>query len=223
MNAPTTDDETPSGLSRAIIACLFVVGVGLVIIGCWRYWESRQVSDVVDRFVIAMRDGDRETAIPLLPENLQASVSSWTANEEREFWQPLPDFSYRFHHVTFIANTEELTGAKKRKECLKKKKPIPSWVVDPELTQKRLDDGMNVAEVQIWIERGGFLIKPYFLLESDGSKDWQIFEIQNFVIDPRWDDEQFYKSQSEAAELSEELQNALKNQPGVTVERSPLN
>ena len=75
------------------------------------------------------------------------------------------------------------------------------------------------AAVPLRLEKDGFRIEPVLHLRRREPGVWQITRIDKIDIDPRWLDLQREHARIENEKLARELTEALKNHPGVTVER----
>ena len=73
----------------------------------------------------------------------------------------------------------------------------------------------GTAEVEVWIKKEGFLIKPIVHLRKSASKQWKISEITNLQADPLWDDIQQLRGKEHDHHLAEQLRQELAKQPGL--------
>lgn len=103
-------------------------------------------------------------------------------------------------------------------------KDSPFWAADAEFSYRIHHvelDGDN-ALVQLWIDKGGFVLEPILHLQRGETGSWKIERIENLHIDPKWFDLQLERAQLQGKADAVELRKALKSRPGVTVERAPL-
>jgi hypothetical protein len=164
-----------------------VVGLGLVVLGVKRWLERREVEDVVEAFMRAMRTGNRDAAAALFdPESPQLKQ----AGDDETQWTPHPEFDYRIH---------------------------------------KLERSGSTAQAEIWIEAGGYVVKPILELRLSETNSWRIMKVINPGADPVWVYDQDRKLLHEQAaqkkadlELAGQLKEALADLPGVEVERVPL-
>ena len=104
-------------------------------------------------------------------------------------------------------------------ERLKKKDDF--WSPSDDLTYRILDLEItgDKADCQVWIEREGYRIKPWFHLKRMESGSWKIRKIDNTQVDERWNDLQEDRVRAEGDQLADELREALKDQQDVSIER----
>ena len=79
----------------------------------------------------------------------------------------------------------------------------------------------DVARVQMWMDKDGFVLEPVFHLRRTKSSSWKIDRIENLKVDPRWHDIQEERARKADEAVNNELNTALKHRPGVSVKRSP--
>lgn len=102
-----------------------------------------------------------------------------------------------------------------------KNKKSPLWEPDESLTSRLHHSEINgdTAEVQFWIEKKGFVIKPIFHLQRTETNSWKITRITNLKTDPHWLDAQQKHARATGEETAKELADALENRPGTSVKR----
>ena len=84
---------------------------------------------------------------------------------------------------------------------------------------QQLDVTGDVAVARLSIAKDGFEIHPAVYLRRGETTRWKIDRLDNLQVDPRWLSMQRARVRQEGERLSEQIQNALKNRPGVTVDR----
>lgn len=97
--------------------------------------------------------------------------------------------------------------------------------VDLEFRIHHVDISGDRAEVQLVIEKNGFVLQPVVHLLRSKTSLWRVDRIDRLEVDRRWDD--LLETRAEAArqagqQLAEELKQALEASEGVEVERVPL-
>jgi hypothetical protein len=84
---------------------------------------------------------------------------------------------------------------------------------------QQLDITGDNAVVRLSIAKGGFEIHPAVYLRRGQTTRWKIERLDNLQVDPRWLSLQRRRVRQESERLTEQIQNALQNRPGVTVDR----
>ena len=84
---------------------------------------------------------------------------------------------------------------------------------------QQLDVTGDVAVVRLSIAKDGFEIHPAVYLRRGQTTRWKIDRLDNLQVDPRWLSLQRTRARQEGERLTEQIQNALQNRPGVTVDR----
>lgn len=97
------------------------------------------------------------------------------------------------------------------------------WLPHPGVTYRLHSLEISGAECQarLWIEKNGFVVKPTIHLRRSDTGQWKILRVENLKVDPRWKDLLETRGHIAGEELANELADALKNRPGVSVERAP--
>jgi hypothetical protein len=80
----------------------------------------------------------------------------------------------------------------------------------------------DAARVQMWMDKSGFVLEPVFHLRRTETSSWKIERIENLKVDPRWHDIQEERAKIADQSTRDELSKALKDRPGVAIERSPM-
>jgi len=87
---------------------------------------------------------------------------------------------------------------------------------------QQLDVSGDTAIVRLSIVKDGFKIHPTVYLRRGQTARWKIDRLDNLQVDPRWLSMQRARVRQEGEQLAEQIQNALQNRPGVTVDRITL-
>jgi hypothetical protein len=98
----------------------------------------------------------------------------------------------------------------------------PLWTPTPDvacrITEMEFDG--DTARAKVWIEKDGFVLEPTLHLVHDSS--WKIARIEDLKVDPLWLELQRDAARRQGDRDAADLQRALKDRPGVTVQRGPL-
>jgi hypothetical protein len=95
------------------------------------------------------------------------------------------------------------------------------WTPSPDLQSRiqRIDMFQDLATVELWLSEAGYTVRPEILLKRGDDGAWKITEITHLQVDPRWLAVE-RERQAEANELlARELEAAVRDLPGVLVER----
>lgn len=89
---------------RLIFAALILFGVALIITGTQRWLERREVAGTVHTLMTALKKGDRQSLLSLLPPNHPELVGHPEERQPPEFWSPDPDFTYEIHDISIVGS-----------------------------------------------------------------------------------------------------------------------
>ena len=84
---------------------------------------------------------------------------------------------------------------------------------------QQLDVTGDNAVVRLSIAKDGFEIHPAVYLRRGQTTRWKIDHLDNLQVDPRWLGLQRTRTRQAGERLTEQIQQALQNRPGVTVDR----
>jgi len=91
-------------IRRAAIALLVVLGGWLIVVGIQGGIEKRRALRVVDGFLEAVRDGDRDVAYSFLEADRRAEFEARWSNGGSPFGKPTAGFSWRVNALEIKGN-----------------------------------------------------------------------------------------------------------------------
>ena len=116
-------------------------------------------------------------------------------------------------------------------QAIARKQDDGSWNPHPEyqLRVHKVERSGPSACVEIWVQRGRFVVKPRLHMQLSETHTWRITRIENPGVDPAWE---YHENQKRRAEgelsrqadeaLAQELSEAFSGDSSVSVERVPL-
>lgn len=102
--------------------------------------------------------------------------------------------------------------------------PASMWTPDLDVEYRVHSVSINGdrARAKLWIEKEGYVIQPTLSLARSETGHWKIDRVDPIAVDPVWEDRQEKQSRAEGRDLANELGEALRGKPGVSIERAPL-
>ena len=98
---------------------------------------------------------------------------------------------------------------------------VVDWTPSPGLEYRihKLEVFGDIARAELWLADVGYVIKPEITLEQLTDGDWKITDISKMEVDPRWLEAERQQQAVADERLAQELNTALRERPGVIVER----
>ncbi|MFQ5730349.1 MAG: hypothetical protein ACE5KM_00180 [Planctomycetaceae bacterium] len=169
-----------TSIRRIAVLLLAVAGGWLLLTGIQRWLDRRAAQDVVNGFLTAIRDGDRDAALSHLEADRREEVEAAFQSSAGGEWAPLSGIAWRINEFAI--------------------------------------DG-DSARAKLFIEKDGFVLEPVMHLVRTATSSWKVLRIEDLQADPRWQDLKREAARIEGDETARELADALKGQPGVSVQR----
>lgn len=96
---------------RIVVLCLAAAGVGLLVFGGQRWLDERAAKHVVDEFLAAVREGDRDRVLAHLSAPQRRAVEAHHKEDDSLLWQPTADFRWTIRRIRLDGNeaTAELS------------------------------------------------------------------------------------------------------------------
>ena len=91
-------------LRKLTIAGLIIAGMLLVVSGAQKWLDQRAARKVLDSFIVALKEGDREQALALLDSQQRDDVEAGTRGDNADSWTPHRNLKYRIHHIEISGN-----------------------------------------------------------------------------------------------------------------------
>jgi hypothetical protein len=165
-------------LRRLTTGALVALGLWLIALGVQRWLDHRQAASIVEQFLHALLEGNRDGVLAHLGPNLREELEARSATSA--FRVPHPGVQHRIRRI-------EIAGDR--------------------------------AAAHLWIAREGFVLQPLVRLHRSPTGRWQVAGVENVRIDPLWLDLEAARSRLANEQLAEQLSEALKDRPDVSVER----
>lgn len=105
-----------------------------------------------------------------------------------------------------------------------REQPAAAWAPDSGVEYRVHSVSINGdrARAKLWMEKEGYVIQPTLSLARSETGHWKIDGVDPVALDPVWEDRQEQQSRAEGHNLANELGEALRGKPGVSIERAPL-
>ncbi|QDU79588.1 hypothetical protein Pla110_12990 [Polystyrenella longa] len=195
---------------------LLAVGVMLVWMGLNKWIDHRETKSVALGYVDAVMQCDKQKILQFThPELRERAEQELTGPAFKETQKP-DEYRIEIHHSLKTGPEDSLAYL------------LNTGIVDPKMLKEHVEPTMLINVI---IEQNGYQMKPDIHLERYQDGIWYVTWIEGLEVDPRWLDRQGLSSsendvestqaQQHADDLrlaTEELQEAFKDSPGVTIE-----